>query len=356
MSKARGVIFRCLLMAHVPISVWAQSNHDVDVVTVSETNAETAFVSKIAEALVAEPLAVHWGTRPEFNTDAFLAVGTPSRPTAWIDVRDRSAISVYFRDADAQRFFVRRFPAQSNDDILAEHVAQVIAPTLSALADHTQPALTGEQIRTELALAQSPSPAQPAPSPTVQMLAWQNARPPTKRALAVESVYVVQWISTHGAAAQGPRLRLSSRWNNALGDVTVWTSVWKPIGLAPQGLMGEDWHMNLWDWRLGLAFSVAQTKDIGFAVGLGGGADWISAGPNAASNADTSAILPALRWELRTELRIVDWLYGTVGASIDLLPPTLLQHQATDGAHRSMELATWQPAAWLGLEVRGAEF
>ena|GEM_PF-6891651 len=356
---SRTVAFFALLgLLGVADAAVAQTHVAVDVVVVAPDASTAALTEQINQGLLSEPLQIHWETRKEFNTDEFLAATTASpkeaRPAAWIDVRDRDATSVYFRDADAQRFFLRRFPKQDSDIVLAEQVAQVIAPSLVALADHSRKALTRAQMKTELAITKPPVIAPTQVDAQAPLL--QPTRRRTTRAFAVESAYVAQWIAAGSAAAQGPRLRLSSRWKNPLGDVTVWSSLFRPIAFRPQGLDGTDWELNLWDWRLGLAFLVARTQDIGISVGIAGGANWVAARPIEAKNAAGSRFIPALRWELRTELRLLSWLYGNFGVTLDALPPTLLDHVMVDGSHEAMRLATWQPGAWLGLEVRSKEF
>lgn len=353
-----ATIFGLLVSAVVQNAAAAHKLVEVDVVVVAPDSSTSALTYQINQGLLSEPLQIHWDTRSDFNTDEFLAATHTEqqvpRPSAWIDVRDRNAISVYFRDAAAQRFFLRRFPKQINDIVLAEQVVQVIAPSLAALADHSRTALTRAQIKTELAVTQTPA-ATPRHA-DVQPPVLQVSSPPTTRAVAIESSYVAQWIVAGSAAAHGARLRFSSRWNNSLGDVTVWTSVLRPIAFEPQGLDGRDWDLDLWDGRLGLAFLVARTKDIGISVGIAGGANWVSARPAQTANAVSSRFIPALHWEVRTELRLVPWLYGTFGVTLDALPPTLLDHVLVEGSHEAIRLASWQPGAWLGLEVRSNEF
>ena len=57
------------------------------------------------------------------------------------------------------------------------------------------------------------------------------------------------------------------------------------------------------------------------------------------------ASCPALRCELRTEMKFATWLYGTFGLSLDVLPPTLLDHVPPARTPTSLRLATWQPGA-----------
>lgn len=340
----------------------ADARCDVNVVVVSPGAPASALVAQIAAVLESEPLNVSWQTRADLSTETFLQVSFvdpgPPRPGAWIDLRDRNAVRVYFRDAQAQRFFLRSFPPQILDSVLAEQISQVMAPTLAALGDHTKAALTRAQIKTEMTTGKAATPLEAPAAPVVFASAspWGAAPARTTRAVAIETTYAAHWIATQGTAASGPRLRLSSRWNNPLGDVTVWTSVFKPLAFTAQSLSGEDWEMNLWDWRFGLAFCMARTQDVALAVVIGGGADWISARPSVAPNSTEARIVPALRWELRTEMKFATWLYGTFGLSLDVLPPTLLDHIPPAGTPTSLRLATWQPGAWLGLEARTGKF
>lgn len=319
---------------------------EVDVISVRPANDTSRVLPDLVEALATEPLAVHWQARASLDTNDFLKTSTsePARPAAWIDLRDRKSVKIYFRDAGAQRFFVRRLPEQNNDTVLAEQTAQLLAPTFAALDDREQTALTLAQIKSEL-------PAAPATVVFAQPIATPSA---AARSLAIETTYAAHWLTATGAAAQGPRLRLSSRWNNRLGDVTLWTSVWKPLLIDAQDLESNAWTLNVWDWRFGLAFTIARTNDIAFVVGVGGGGDWVSGAPTAATDAPQSRIFPALRWELRTELRLAAWLFGSVGVSLDAIAPTVLEPSNDTGA--VLRLATWQPGAWVGLEARTSHF
>jgi hypothetical protein len=139
-----------------------------------------------------------------------------------------------------------------------------------------------------------------------------------------------------------------------LGDVTLWTSVWKPLFVEALDLESNAWSLNVWDWRFGLAFTIARTHDVAFVVGVGGGGDWVSGIPAGAEGAPQSHVVPALRWELRTELRLASWLFGNVGVSLDAMAPTSLEPSTNTGA--ALRLATWQPGAWVGLEARTSHF
>ncbi|MDX2024412.1 MAG: hypothetical protein SF187_29490 [Deltaproteobacteria bacterium] len=326
---------------------------EVEVISVRPPGDTSHVVSELVEALVSEPLLVHWQARSDLKSDDFLKASHngPARPAAWIDLRDRKNVKIYFRDANAQRFFVRRLPEQNNDTILAEQAAQLLAPTFAALDDRAQVALTLDEIKSELP---HPPPPIVAAHTTTAPAPRAVERQTQTRALALETTYAAHWLMATGAAAQGPRLRLSSRWNNRLGDVTVWTSVWKPLLVEAQDLESNEWSLSVWDWRFGLAFTIARTEDVAFVVGVGGGGDWVSGAPTSTVEAPRSLVLPALRWELRTELRLAAWLFGTLGVGLDAIPPTTISPPDATGA--ALRLATWQPGAWVGLEARTSQF
>ena len=126
--------------------------------------------SVITELLEREGVVVSTSRLDRIQHEAILAPAAPSRRHsigAWIDIESTREVQLYFRDASAQRFVVRRLALENGlDEIAVEEVGQVVKSVVLALAAGDEPALTFAQARAILQPADHEAPKHIEGAPT----------------------------------------------------------------------------------------------------------------------------------------------------------------------------------------------
>jgi hypothetical protein len=124
--------------------------------------------SVVAELLEREEVAVSTSLLDRVRPEAILAAPPPSERspiTAWIDLGATREVLLYFRDASAQRFVLRRLALENGlDEVAVEEVGHIVKSVVLALAAGDAPALTIAQAR---AVLQPPAREAPKPTPAV---------------------------------------------------------------------------------------------------------------------------------------------------------------------------------------------
>lgn len=341
----------------------AAATPDVDIVVVSPAPRDD-LRGELTAALTHEPLVVHWQSQPtldasDFRKSSAAAPDEPARPKVWMDVRSAGAVILYFRDASAVRFHVRRVPRHERTAITAEHVAQILAPTFEALADLEQPALDVAEVTRALTPA-APEPPAPAAVTAGAPLPRRGSQPAPRirpARLGLEIDYAFRAAASAGGAAHGPELRLASPGGSRPGDVTLWASLFHPLAFSgPEEGGTQTWDVELWDVRAGLGLSVWRYGALNLLFTAAGGAAWMRGQPREPSVAPAGAasgftLRPALRGEARAEVAISPWLSGTLGLSLDVMPETLLFYSSSDGRPSAFRVRAGQPGGWVGLAI-----
>jgi hypothetical protein len=124
--------------------------------------------SVVSELLEREGVVVSTSRLDGIRPEAVLAAPSPSDRSsidAWIDVGSTRQVLLYFRDAPAQRFVLRRLTLESGlDEVAVEEIGQIVKSVVLALAAGDEPALTIAQAR---AMLQPLEREAPKPTPAV---------------------------------------------------------------------------------------------------------------------------------------------------------------------------------------------
>jgi hypothetical protein len=292
--------------------------------------------SVVSELLEREGVVVSTSRLDGIRPEAVLAAPTPSARSpidAWIDVGSTREALLYFRDASAQRFVLRRLTLENGlDEVAVEEIGQIVKSVVLALAAGDEPALTIAQAR---AMLQAPDREAPKPTPTV-------ASAPTPLVAEIGVGLIGQLFSPEIPLSPRLDLRLAFlvdhdwRLHGPLGG---WISVGygetlqyrsTTIGLdlttvaARAGALCEPWH----------------SARVITRIGIGGGFDLIDFTPQRSSSGVTPAatgrfLTPLGAVVAGVGLKVVGPLSFGAGAEIDFYPADVhYDLQQTDGRMR----------------------
>ena len=121
----------------------------------------------VAELLSREGFSVSWSERDSSRPQDFLDRNGEKALAAmdvWIDLSSPSEAHLYFRDAQANRFFIRSLPlGQGIDELAKEEIGHVVASAVWSLSQEDGQALTRSQARAALQVQPAQGSGSPVP-------------------------------------------------------------------------------------------------------------------------------------------------------------------------------------------------
>jgi hypothetical protein len=138
-----------------------------EIILVGEDEACASVREVVAEALSREGLAATWERRKHFQPEDIFERGRNHElVTAWIDLSAPAEARLHFRDAGADRFFIRSLPlARGIDEIAKEEIAHIVSKAVLALSQGGGEPLTRSEARRALKLQPTADAAGPEARP-----------------------------------------------------------------------------------------------------------------------------------------------------------------------------------------------
>jgi hypothetical protein len=218
----------------------------------------------IAELLSRKDFAVAWSSEDDFRPQDLLGRQGEAALAAigvWIDLVSPAKALLYFRDSQADRFFIRSLPlAHGHDEIAREEIGAIVASAVLALSQGSGQALTRSQVRAALQV-------QPVQDPKVL--------PTRVRPLRLEIVAaggaqvfagdlpVTGLLTLSAAVTRGPR------WGRTGGAFGAWLDLGYQIPTSHQSdVVGVRLQSML--LRAGAHWEMERQRTV-FRLGLGGG-------------------------------------------------------------------------------------
>ena len=229
----------------------------------------------IAELLAREGFAVSWSERESFRPQDFLERKGEEELAAmdvWIDLSSPSEAHLYFRDSQANRFFIRSLPlGQGIDEIAKEEIGHIVASAVLSLSQEGGQALTRSEAREALHAqpAQDSVPSAPpaAPRPMRLVIVASGGA----QVLARE-IPVVGLLAISAAVTRGPR------WGRAGGRFGAWLDLGYQIPASYQG-SAVGVALQSMSLRAGGHWEIERRRLLLFRLGLGGGVDRVDFQP-----------------------------------------------------------------------------
>jgi hypothetical protein len=290
-----------------------------EIVLVGEDATHASVKDVVTELLSRHGMAVTWASQKHFQPQDVLDASQGSHHdhnngvSAWIDLSAPAEARLYFRDAGAERFFIRTLPlARGIDEIAKEEIAHIVSNAVVALSQGSGEALTRSQARQALHMEPTP-----AVEPEV------GEKPPAPLRFAVAAMAGAQlFASDLPLVARGTvslALTRGPRWNRARGSFGGWLDLgYQPPGRYQGSAVGADVQAVL--ARAGMLWEIERS--VLLRVGLGAGVDRIHYQPRGDSAqvelaSASSFYVPALSLWVGTDLRLLDWLALTSRISLD---------------------------------------
>lgn len=285
-----------------------------EIVLVGEDAACARVREAVAEALSREGLAATWGRRQDFQPhDIFDRGRAQELVAAWIDLSAPDEARLYFRDASADRFFLRSLAlARGIDEIAKEEIAHIVSKAVLALIQGGGEPLTRSEARQALKLVE----------PTPEAAARDEPSRPLR--LAVAAMAGAQLFAADLPVVARGTLALAltrgPRWNRAKGSLGGWLDLGYQFPGRYQGsVVGAD--VEAASARAGALWEIERSVLLRF--GLGAGVDRISYQPRSESATvdlapGSSFYVPVVCFWAGMDLRLLDWLALTSRISLDV--------------------------------------
>jgi hypothetical protein len=238
-------------------------------VTLVGKDAVLASVKDVtAELLARDRVAVTWATRRDFQPQDIFERGASNGVAVWIDLSVETAARLYFRDAGADRFFIRSLSlAQAIDEVAKEAIAHIVRNAVVALGHGGGEALTRSEARKVLQLQPAPEAAPKASVTPARPLRVEVA------AMAGAQVFARE-LPLLASAMVSLALTRGPRWGRSGGAFGGWLDLGYQFPGRYQGdAVGVE--LQSASLRAGLLWEIEGYRVLAFRIGLGVGADRI---------------------------------------------------------------------------------
>ncbi|HJX65563.1 MAG TPA: hypothetical protein VJ860_16615 [Polyangia bacterium] len=246
-----------------------------NVTLLGQNSASGGLREVIAELLAREGFVVSWSERDSFRPQDFLDRKGEKELAAmdvWIDLSSPSEAHLYFRDSQANRFFIRSLPlGQGIDEIGKEEIGHIVASAVLSLSQENGHALTRSEARAALHAqpAQDAVPSAPpaAPRPMRLAIVASGGAQVLARAIPLAGLLVIS-----GAVTRGPR------WGRAGGRFGAWLDLGYQIPASYQeSAVGVA--LQSMSLRAGGHWEIERRRAMVFRLGFGGGFDRVDFQP-----------------------------------------------------------------------------
>jgi hypothetical protein len=247
----------------------AVSHRQVQIALLGSASAVGPVRGLIAELLAREGFHVFWAWPEQFADDQILSPPPPGPALVgvWIDLSSQVEARLYFRDASATRFVVRRLPVRPGQAaVFHEEVAQIVASAVLAIDTGDGRGLTPVEARAALqsmpVVHLGTSAAAPAAAPPREPLRWEARAS----------------ITLHALASAVP---VAGRIEAALGLVSGPWEAWLGGGYQPPRGVGGSIGVELQAavLRAGVIREVTRTSGVALGVSAAIGLDRIQFRP-----------------------------------------------------------------------------
>jgi hypothetical protein len=333
-----------------------------EIILVGEDATCASVKDVVTELLSRDGMTVTWASQEHFRPqDIFDRVRSPSPApaaqrggvgqgvAAWIDLSAPAEARLYFRDAGADRFFIRSLPlARGIDEIAKEEIAHIVSNAVLALSQGGGEALTRSEARQALQLQPTPEAAPEASEKPLAPLRFAVAAMAGAQLFASE-LPVVGRGTLSLALTRGPR------WNRTGGSFGGWLDLGYQLPGRYQGsAVGAD--VQAASARAGVLWEIERS--VLLRLGLGTGVDRVHYQPRGDRArvelaSASSFYVPALSFWAGMDLRLLDWLALTSRISVDaaLAQVHFDLHDSNGQTTRVLIPYAVLPAASLGLAV-----
>jgi hypothetical protein len=302
-----------------------------------------------AELLARDRVAVTWATRRDFQPQDIFERGTSNGVTVWIDLSLETAARLYFRDAGADRFFIRSLSlAQGIDEVAKEAIAHIVRNAVVALGHGGGEALTRSEARKVLQLQPAPEAAPKASATLARPLRFEVA------AMAGAEVFARE-LPVLASAMVSLALTRGPHWGRPSGGFGGWLELGYQFPGRYQGsTVGVE--LQSMSMRAGVLWEIEAYRVLVFRIGFGAGADRIHYQPrDAGARVDLAAAdtfyAPVVSLWAGMNVRLLDSLALTARLSVD---ETLSEvhfdlHDSNGQTSRLLVPYRTRPGAFLGL-------
>jgi hypothetical protein len=289
-----------------------ESHARAEITLMGDAQACATVKEVVTELLVRDRVSVVWITRTQFQPRDIFDRRVTWGVAAWIDLSAASEARLYFRDAGADRFFIRPLPlARGIDEIAKEEIAHIVSNAVRALSQGSGESLTRSEAREALHLQPAAEEETPPVPPEVPMRFSLSA-------LAGAGVFAsdLPWV---GKGTLSLAISRGPRWNRAESSFGAWLDLgYQMPGHYRGGSVGAD--VQAVSARLGVLWETGRTLLL--RIGLGAGADRVhyqpqGDGDHVALAAASSFTVPVLSLWVGMDVRLLDWLALTSRISVD---------------------------------------
>jgi hypothetical protein len=321
-----------------------------DIVLLGPDPATAAVKDVTTELLAREHVNVSWASQASFRPqDIFAPEADESGAViaVWIDLSAETEARLYFRDARADRFFLRSVPlARGIDEMAKEEIAHIVANAVSALSKGLGETLTRTEARVALHMRRAPE-LRSTEAPSPRPWRWSAALLLGGQLFANELPRVA---NTSGLLALAHRF--PGHWSNALGG---WASLGYQFAADYQGSMvGATVQSTA--LRAGVLWTGELSRRLVLGFALGAGVDRIRYSSQAMREEVIVApggtfYVPAVSSWAGLDFRLVGELALIVHLSFDALLKQVHfdLHDSSGQESRVLEPYSLRPGAALGL-------
>jgi hypothetical protein len=319
-----------------------------EITLVGETEASASVKEVVVELLARDRASVVWITRKQFQPRDIFDRRVTWGVAAWIDLSASAEARLYFRDASADRFFIRALPlARGIDEIAKEEIAHIVSNAVSALHQGSGETLTRSEAREALHLRpaseEEPEPAAPSLPLRFTLAALAGAQ------LLAADLPVVAKGALSFALTRGPA------WNRVGGSFGAWLDLGYQLPGHYRGTaVGAD--VQAFGARVGMLWEIE--RGVLWRFGAGAGVDRIhyqpkGDGDHVALASASSFIVPVMAFWAGFDLRLLDGLALTSRISVDtaLVKVHFDLHERGGQTTRVLVPYPVLPAAFLGLTL-----
>lgn len=248
----------------------------VNVTLIGPDSARSGVREVIAELLAREGFALSWSSGDSFLPQDLLdSKAEQDFPTigVWIDLSSSAEARLYFRDSQADRFFIRSLPlAQTIDEIGKEEIGHIVASAVLALSQGSGQAMTRSEARAALRVQPAQDSESKMPPATTRPLRLEIVAAGGAQLLARE-IPVAGLLTLSAAVTRGPR------WGRAGGGVGAWLDLGYQTSASYQGNAVGVALQSL-SLRAGMHWEIERRRALVFRLGLGGGLDRVDFQPS----------------------------------------------------------------------------
>ncbi len=318
-------------------------------ITLTGDAAASATVKEVVlELLTRDQVSVVWIARTRFQPRDVFERRATWGVAAWIDLSSPVEARLYFRDASADRFFLRSLPlAQGIDEMAKEGIAHIVSNAVRALSQGGGETMTRSEARQALNLP-PPTEEEPTPTEPVVPLRFAVAALAGAQLFAADLPVVAKGMLSF-ALTRGPR------WKRVEGSFGAWLDLgYQPVGHYRGSAVGAD--VQAAGARAGVLWEIE--RGVLWRFGVGGGADRVHYQPKGDGDHITLAsassfYVPVMTCWAGLDWRLWDGLALTTRISLDtaLLKIHFDLHEPGGQITRVLVPYPVRPATLLGLTL-----